>query len=157
MKRKSYPIEVILWSIALPGFGQILNGKLFKGALFIFLEFLINVNSNLNLNIKYSFTGEFEKAVVVTNDVWALFYPCVYLFAMYDSYVDAVKLTGKEPGSYISLPFVLSAYFATLGTVYGDFKPFYTVIPPILIPIIFMASGFLIGILIRKWILVKSV
>lgn len=157
MKRKSYPIEVILWSIALPGFGQILNGKVFKGVLFIFLEFLINVNSNLNLNIKYSFTGEFEKAIAVTNNEWALFYPCVYLFAMYDSYVDAVKLTGMESGSYISLPFVLSAYFATLGAIYGDYKPFYSVIPPILIPIIFMVLGFLIGVLIRRWILAKSI
>jgi hypothetical protein len=34
-------VEKLLWSIALPGFGQILNGDLLKGLLFIALEFLI--------------------------------------------------------------------------------------------------------------------
>jgi hypothetical protein len=41
-------IEVLLWSIALPGFGQILNGNFLKGLLLIGLEFMINVQSNLN-------------------------------------------------------------------------------------------------------------
>jgi hypothetical protein len=41
-------IEKVLWSIALPGFGQLLNGKFLKGLLLIVLEFLINVQSNFN-------------------------------------------------------------------------------------------------------------
>jgi len=109
LKRKSYPIEVILWSIALPGFGQLLNEKYVKGILFILLEFMINVHSNLNLNIKYSFLGEFEKAVEVTNDLWAMFYPCVFVFAVFDSYIDALKLAGQEPSSFVALPFVMAA------------------------------------------------
>lgn len=40
--------ETLLWSIALPGFGQLLNGKLIKGTVLIFLEFMVNVQSNLN-------------------------------------------------------------------------------------------------------------
>ncbi len=36
-------MEKLFWSIALPGFGQLLNGKYLKGGLFIFLEFLINI------------------------------------------------------------------------------------------------------------------
>ncbi|MBU8878855.1 hypothetical protein BGM26_07630 [Bacillus sp. FJAT-29790] len=32
--------EALLWSIALPGFGQFLNGKPIKGIVFVFLEFL---------------------------------------------------------------------------------------------------------------------
>jgi hypothetical protein len=55
---KSNRIEVLLWSIALPGFGQILNGKFLKGLLFIGLEFLINVQSNFNTAIKSSFHGD---------------------------------------------------------------------------------------------------
>lgn len=153
LKRKSYPIEVVLWSIALPGFGQLLNGKILKGLLFISLEFLININSNLNLNIKYSFIGEFEKAIDVTNDEWALFYPCVFVFAAFDSYIDALKIIGEEPPSYVSLPFVTSAYMATIGTIYGDTKALYQVIPPIFIPIIAAFIGFILGIFIRKLVM----
>jgi hypothetical protein len=52
------PKEKLLWSIALPGFGQFLNGKLIKGVVFVFLEFLINVQSNFNKVIISSSHGE---------------------------------------------------------------------------------------------------
>lgn len=45
----------ILWSIAFPGFGQILNGHLTKGILFVTLEILINTKSGLNQAIISSF------------------------------------------------------------------------------------------------------
>jgi len=54
--------EVLFWSIALPGFGQILNKKYAKGILFILLEFTINLQANLNeaiifLSIFFLFVG----------------------------------------------------------------------------------------------------
>ena len=39
------PKEVLLWSIAFPGFGQLLNGKYFKGIMLILLEVIINIQS----------------------------------------------------------------------------------------------------------------
>jgi hypothetical protein len=33
------------WSIAFPGFGQLLNQKYVKGILFIFIEFIVNTIS----------------------------------------------------------------------------------------------------------------
>ncbi|SFB36418.1 hypothetical protein SAMN04488072_11953 [Lentibacillus halodurans] len=53
--------EKLFWSIALLGFGQILNGKFLKGLLFIALEFLINVQSNFNEIIISSFHGKLKK------------------------------------------------------------------------------------------------
>jgi len=53
----------LLWSIALPGFGQFLNGKPIKGIVFVFLEFLINVQSNFNTIIISSFQGDIKKAI----------------------------------------------------------------------------------------------
>lgn len=47
MEKKDKIIESILWSIALPGFPKILNGRYLKGILFIILEFLINVMQTL--------------------------------------------------------------------------------------------------------------
>ncbi len=98
------PTEKLLWSIALPGFGQMLNGKYVKGILLIILEFLINFKANLNLVIFYSFQGEIIKAIEETDYQWLLFYPCLYFFAMWDAWKDAGG--GKERYSF--LPFVIS-------------------------------------------------
>ncbi|MFB4321704.1 hypothetical protein RB298_05135, partial [Priestia sp. BR_2] len=60
--RKTTKLEAVLWSVALPGFGQLLNGQLIKGLTFIFLEFLINTKSSFNHAILYSFLGQINKA-----------------------------------------------------------------------------------------------
>ena len=60
-------IEKLLWSIALPGFGQLLNGKYVKGIAFLILEFLINFKANLNTVIILSFQGEIKNAIEETN------------------------------------------------------------------------------------------
>ena len=66
------PFEKLLWSIAIPRFGQLLNGKYVKGITFIILEFLINFKTNLNLVIILSFKGEITKAIANTNDQWIM-------------------------------------------------------------------------------------
>jgi hypothetical protein len=80
--RKTSKLEAMLWSVAFPGFGQLLNGHLIKGILFIILEFTINVNSSFNKAIMFSFLGKIKEAAEVVDHQWLMFYPCVYLFAM---------------------------------------------------------------------------
>jgi hypothetical protein len=61
-------IEKRLWSIALPGFGQLLNGKFLKGLLLIGLEVLINVQSNFN-KVPLSVTIDKDWRIVLTATV----------------------------------------------------------------------------------------
>ncbi|MGI8382450.1 hypothetical protein ACR0S4_28180 [Priestia megaterium] len=144
MKRKE--LEVILWSIALPGFGQILNHQIFKGTLFISLEFLINVQSNFNQAIMYSFLGEIQKAIEVTNYQGLLFYPCLYMFAIWDAY----KETGRVTSLYTFMPFVFSAYFVTVGLMYSsNLKIFGVLFGPVFLPMLFLIPGISIGLLIK--------
>jgi hypothetical protein len=90
---KHHRIEVLLWSIALPGFGLIiLNGKFLKGLLLIGLEILINVQSNLNEVIISSFHGHITEAIFNTNYQWLLFYPCIYMFAHIKTQEVAIHL-----------------------------------------------------------------
>jgi hypothetical protein len=103
--------EALLWSIALPGFGQFLNGKLIKGFILLILEILINVLANFNEVIILSFYGDIEKAIIQTNYQWLMFYPCLYFYAMWDAWKDSGG--GKERHSF--LPFVFAAYFVTVG------------------------------------------
>jgi hypothetical protein len=139
-------VEKIFWSIAFPGFGQILNGKLIKGLIFIFLEFLINVNSNLNEVIIFSFTGDIGQAIAKTNYEWIMFYPCVYSFAIWDAFRDA----GGGKSSYSFLPIVFCAYLGTLGVTYSTFFEIFGIrLGPILLGLIGMISGVLLGWIIQ--------
>jgi TM2 domain-containing membrane protein YozV len=73
-------IEKLLWSVALPGFGQFLNGRYFKGTILLILEFLINVQANFNEVIILSFQGDIQKAIEQTDYGWLMFIPaCISL------------------------------------------------------------------------------
>ncbi|MCR8926655.1 hypothetical protein NLI92_001983 [Priestia megaterium] len=144
--RKTTKLEAVLWSVALPGFGQLLNGQLIKGLTFIFLEFLINTKSSFNNAILYSFLGQINKAIEVVNYQWLMFYPCVYMFAMYDAYKYSTKNT-----PYLSfLPFVGGAYTVTVGLMYSSKLHFGEVLlGPIWLPIIFLVPGLILGFIVR--------
>lgn len=144
--------EALMWSIALPGYGQILNGKIEKAIVFIFLELLINVKSHLNLATLASFTGRTTEALHIVDFQWLMFYPCVYLFAMWDAYRDAEGTVNTKA----FLPFVFAAYFVTVGVMYSTvLSVFGYVVGPIFLPIICLLPGFLVGALIR-WILTSK-
>jgi hypothetical protein len=138
--------EKLLWSIALPGLGQLLNKKYIKGLLFIFLEFLINIQSHFNLIIKLSFQGHIQEAIQHTDYNWLMFYPCVYFFAIWDSVRDAaVKIN-----PYSSIPYVISAYSITVGVIYSDtLKIFGVLWGPVWLPIIFCFIGIGLGWLLK--------
>jgi hypothetical protein len=142
--------EVLLWSIALPGFGQFLNRKYIKGIVLILLEFFINIKSHLNIVIISSFHGDIIQAITETNYQWLLFYPCVYLFGIWDAYRDAGG--GKEPFSY--LPFVFSAYLGTIGVIYSStLRVMDILLGPIWLSILFLLLGYSIGSMIKYFIL----
>lgn len=136
-------IEVILWSIALPGFGQFLNGKYFKGAVLLILEFLINIKANLNLVIVSSFKGNIDAALATADFQWLMFYPCIYMYAIWDAYKDA----GGNRGSFAFLPFVFAAYLGTIGVIYStSFRFMGNLLGPIWLPIIFIFVGIGFGL-----------
>lgn len=148
--KKTYKLESILWSVAFPGFGQLLNGHFIKGILFIILEFTINVNSFFNQAIMFSFLGEIKEAERVVNYQWLMFYPCVYMFAMYDAY----KFAEGENPRLSFVPFVFGAYFVTTGLMYSQNIIFGLTFGPIWLPILSLIPGLGIGFFIR-YILIK--
>ncbi|MGG3916065.1 hypothetical protein [Rossellomorea vietnamensis] len=142
MKKKDKIIESILWSIALPGFPQLLNGRLVKGILFIGLEFVINVMANFNEIIRLSFIGNIEDAISHTNYQWLMFYPCLYFFAMWDAFKDAGG--GEKPYSY--LPFVSSAFLVTVGIMYSAQAKIYGILlGSVWFPMLCVIPGLIIG------------
>lgn len=150
IKKNLTKLEAVMWSIALPGFAQLLTGNLVKGILFVLLEFLVNVMSNFNKGIMYSFLGETEKAMYIMDYQWLMFYPCLYMFAMWDAYRSVMP----EDEKISFLPFVFSAYFITVGLMISPKIKIFGLFPgPVFLPMIFVIPGVLSGFLIRKILL----
>ena len=139
-------VEKLLWSIALPGFGQLLNGKYIKGIVLISLELLVNVQGNLNEIILLSFHGEVEEAIQQADYQWLMFYPCLYFFAMWDAFKNA----GGAKSRFAFLPFVFAAYFMTIGTIYSSKLTLFDVLlGPIWLPILCTILGLFVGFLLQ--------
>ncbi|MBY0099135.1 hypothetical protein [Mesobacillus maritimus] len=93
------PIAAMLWSIALPGLGQLYNRDYIPAFLLLTLEFLINLFSNLNLAILYSFNGDFQQAHEIINYEWGLFYPAVYGYSVWQAYNYAKSINYRSNGN----------------------------------------------------------
>jgi hypothetical protein len=144
--KKMSKLEAVLWNIAFPGFSQLIIGQYIKGLLFVTLEIMINVNSHFNMGIMFSFLGKIDEAEAVINYQWLMFYPCVYLFSLWDGYRSAMPANEK----YSFLPFVFGAYFVTVGLMLSPKISFLHVHPgPVFLPMIFLIPGLLIGFLIK--------
>lgn len=139
-------LEMVLWSIAFPGFGQMLNGRIWKGLLFLGLEFLINNKANINEAIVLSFNGHIREAVQVTDYQWIMFYPCIYTFAIWDAFRDATA----EPPANSFLIAVFAAYFGTLGVVFSR-EPIFTspLLGPVWLGLLGMITGTAVGWIIK--------
>lgn len=144
--KKMTRLEAVLWSIAFPGFSQLLMRDYIKGIIFISLEFMINVNSKFNSTIMYSFLGKIDKAEAIVNYQWLMFYPCVYMFAMWDAYRSAMPPEEK----YSYLPFVFGAYFVTVGLMLSPKVNIFALHPgPVFLPMLSLIPGLLIGFFIK--------
>jgi hypothetical protein len=145
--KKMSKLEAVLWNIAFPGFTQLLTGQYIKGVLFVVLEFIMNVNSHFNRAIMLSFLGEIGQAEMVVDYQWLMFYPCIYMFSMWDAYRFAMP-----PGEkYSYLPFVFGAYFVTVGLMVSPKVSFFEIHPgPIFLPMIFLIPGLLVGQIVKR-------
>ncbi|WP_087347796.1 hypothetical protein [Brevibacillus brevis] len=144
---RSAAIEKMLWSIALPGFGQLLNGKYVKGLTMLALEFIINQKSHLNQIIVASFQGDIPTAIRLTDYQWLMFYPCVYMFAIYDAYRDTFS---ADILPYSVFPFAFAAFFATIGVIYSPiFWIFGVLLGPVWLPMLCCFLGILVGSILQ--------
>ncbi|WP_342430385.1 hypothetical protein [Neobacillus sp. FSL H8-0543] len=151
--KKLSRLEAVLWNIAFPGFTQLLTGHYFKGILFVALEVIVNVMARFNQAIMFSFLGEIQKAHSVLNYQWLMFYPCLYLFSMWDGYRTAMPADEK----YSYLPFVFGAYFVTVGLMLSPKIDLFQIHPgPVFLPMIFLLPGLLIGYILKLFLSGKA-
>lgn len=86
------PTVAMWWSVLLPGLGHVYVESHFTGFLLMLWEAILNHQANLNLAIFHTILGQYSDAGRVLRLEWALMYPFVYLFAIFDSYRLAVQV-----------------------------------------------------------------
>ncbi|WEG13263.1 hypothetical protein PU629_02540 [Pullulanibacillus sp. KACC 23026] len=129
------------------GFGQFYNSQYLKGLLFAIPNYLNNHLGHLNEAILYSFTGDIEKSKLVLNYQWILNYPSFFSYAHWDAYKSGyIRDKNEKPPISHSIPFILSAMFATVGITYGR-KNY---IGPVFTGLEFYFIGLFVGIIIVK-------
>lgn len=111
------PYAAAVWSMVLPGFGQIYNKDYLVALILLGFEFLINLCSNLNLALVYSFTGDFIRAHSIIDYRWGMFYPSLYAFSIWQAFNTAKSHNERFHESDVKKRPHLTGFF--IGVVVG--------------------------------------
>jgi hypothetical protein len=118
------PYAAAVWSMVLPGFGQLYNKDYIIGFVLIGFEILINLYSNLNLALLHSFTGDFSQAHSVVDYRWGMFYPSLYAFSIWQAFNSAKASNAKALDRIVKRRSYYTGFF--IGLVVGmDFGLFW--------------------------------
>lgn len=101
--QKKKPYIAIIWSFFTPGLGYLYINRLVS--IFIFSTWFIAISyySKLFLAIQFTMLGKFEAAIDILDPQWFLYLPSIYIFVIFDSYVQTVeynKIFDKEQTAY---------------------------------------------------------
>ncbi|AKL97125.1 putative membrane protein [Clostridium aceticum] len=88
-KRK--PLVAAGWSFIMPGLGQLYIHRIVTAAFILIWWIVIMYFSKLLPAIHASFLGNFQEAKSIVDPQWLLNIPSVYMFAIYDAYVNTVE------------------------------------------------------------------
>jgi hypothetical protein len=112
-----------LFSILMPGFGQIYNGHFIKGAFLLIVEHYDNAFGKINKAIHLDFNGFHQQAIEVANFQNLLFYPGFYAYVVWDAWYYAKPNADKTK---TAIPFLFGGFLGVFGSIYGNRLPFPT-------------------------------
>ena len=88
---KRNPVMSILWSLFVPGLGQLYIHRILTAFFVIFWVVTFYYFSHAQEAVSLLFLGKIQQATTVLNPEWLLFLPSHYGFATFDSYMNAVE------------------------------------------------------------------
>jgi hypothetical protein len=109
-----------LFSILMPGFGQIYNGQFIKGAFLLIIEHYDNAFGKINAAIHLDFTGLHQQAIEVTNFQYMMFYPGFYAYTVWDAWYYAKPNADKAK---TAIPFLIGGFLGEIGAIFGNHLP----------------------------------
>jgi hypothetical protein len=101
---KRNPLLSFLWSIMMPGLGQLYIHRLPSAASAMIWSVIFFYNSHVLEGINHLFLGQVAKATSVLKPEWLLFIPSAMGFSIYDAYVNTVennKLFDNEQKNFL--------------------------------------------------------
>lgn len=106
-----------LFSILMPGFGQIYNRQFVKGIFFIVIEHFDNTVARMNEAIQLDFNGFHQQALEKVSYDGLLFYPGFYVYVVWDAWYYAKKGANKTTSA---LPFLIAGFLGEFGAIFAS-------------------------------------
>lgn len=88
---KRNPVMSVIWSFFIPGLGQLYLHRIVTAFFVIVWTVVFFYYSHALEAISLLFIGEIKEATAVLNPEWLLFFPSLYSFSVYDSYINTVE------------------------------------------------------------------
>ncbi|TYR73149.1 hypothetical protein FZC79_19795 [Rossellomorea vietnamensis] len=101
---KRNPVMSVIWSLFVPGLGQLYIHRILTAFFVIIWVVTFSYFSHGLEAISLLFLGKVQEATSVLKPEWLLFFPSIYGFSVYDSYINTVennKLYEKEQRKYL--------------------------------------------------------
>jgi hypothetical protein len=109
-----------LFSMLMPGFGQIYNGQFIKGVFLLIVEHFDNALGKINKAIHLDFNGLHQQAIEATNFDYLLFYPGFYAYCVWDAWYYAKPNADKAK---TAIPFVIGGFLGEIGAILANRLP----------------------------------
>jgi hypothetical protein len=109
-----------LFSMLMPGFGQIYNGQFMKGVFLLILEHFDNAFGKINEAIHLDFNGLHQQAVETANFGYLLFYPGFYAYCVWDAWYHAKPNADKTK---TAIPFIIGGFLGEISTIFANRLP----------------------------------
>lgn len=106
---------VALFSLLMPGFGQIYNQQFIKGIIFLIIEHFVNMIGKINKTVYLDFNGLYQQALEAADYNGMLFYPGFYVYVVWDAWYYAKEGANKTT---TAIPFVIAGFLGTGGTIF---------------------------------------
>lgn len=105
-----------LFSMLMPGFGQIYNHQFLKGVFLLAVEHYDNVFGKINTAIHLDFNGFHQKALEAANFQYVLFYPGFYAYTIWDAWYHAKPNANKTTSA---IPFFIGGILGEFGAIFA--------------------------------------
>lgn len=110
---KRNPVMAILWSMFVPGLGQLYIHRIVTAFFVIIWVVTFSYFSHILEAISLLFLGNISEATGVLKPAWFLFFPSMWGFPVYDSYINTVennKLYEKEQRKFLQENYQSSSF-----------------------------------------------
>jgi hypothetical protein len=106
-----------LFSMLMPGFGQLYNRQFLKSVFLLIVEHYDNVFGKINTAIHLDFNGFHQKALETANFQYVLFYPGFYAYTVWDAWYFAKPNADKTKSA---IPFLIGGILGEFGAIFAS-------------------------------------